>query len=42
MNFQYTYTVEGFRWLLSEQGGLEILAEHRSPDGRFQTAVCKR
>jgi hypothetical protein len=42
MNFQYTYTVEAFRWLLSEQGGLEILAEHRSPDGRFQTAVCKR
>jgi hypothetical protein len=42
MNFQYTYAVEAFRWLLSEQGGLEILAEHQSPDGRFLTAVCKR
>jgi len=42
MNFSYTYTPEAFRWLLSEQGGLEILAEYCSPDGRFQTAVCKR
>ena len=42
MNFQYTYTPEAFRWLLAEQGGLQILAEHRSPDGRFLTAVCKK
>jgi hypothetical protein len=42
MNFQYTYTPEAFRWLLSQQGGLEIIAEHQSPDGRFLTAVCKR
>jgi hypothetical protein len=42
MNFQYTYTLAAFRWLLSEQGGLEIMAEHPSPDGRFLTAVCKR
>ena len=42
MNFQYTYTPEAFRWLLSKQGGLEILAEHASPDGRFLTAVCKK
>jgi uncharacterized SAM-dependent methyltransferase len=42
MNFQYTYTPEAFRWLLAEQGGLEIMAEYPSPDGRFLTAVCKR
>jgi hypothetical protein len=42
MNFQYTYAPEAFRWLLSEHGGLRILAEHRSPCGRFLTAVCKR
>ncbi|HUI55370.1 MAG TPA: L-histidine N(alpha)-methyltransferase [Bryobacteraceae bacterium] len=42
MNFQYTYTPEAFRWLLSQQGGLEILAEYRSPDARFLTAVCRR
>jgi uncharacterized SAM-dependent methyltransferase len=42
MNFQYTYTPEAFRWLLHEQGGLEILKEYRSPDARFLTAVCKK
>ena len=42
MNFQYTYAPEAFRWLLAEHGGLRILAEHQSPDGRFLTAVCKK
>ena len=42
MNFQYTYTPEAFRWLLCEQGGLRILKEHLSPDGRFLTAVCRK
>jgi uncharacterized SAM-dependent methyltransferase len=42
MNFQYTYTLEAFRWLLAEQGGLEILEEHQSPDARFLTALCRR
>ena len=42
LNFQYTYTVEAFRWLLTEHGGLEMLEEHLSADGRFLTAVCKR
>src|ERR1019366_1217108 len=42
MNFQYTYTREAFRWLVSEHGGLQILEEHQSPDGRFVTAVCKK
>jgi uncharacterized SAM-dependent methyltransferase len=42
LNFQYTYKPEAFRWLLEEQGGLEILQEYRSPDGRFITAMCRR
>jgi uncharacterized SAM-dependent methyltransferase len=42
LNFQYTYTPAAFRWLLHEQGGLEILHEYQSPDARFLTAVCAR
>jgi uncharacterized SAM-dependent methyltransferase len=42
LNFQYAYTPEAFRWLIGEHGGLEIMQELRSPDGRFLTAVCKR
>jgi uncharacterized SAM-dependent methyltransferase len=42
LNFQYTYTPESFRWLLRDQGGLEIIEEYASPDGRFLTAICKK
>jgi len=42
MNFQYTYAADSFRWLLTQQGGLEILEEYESPDGRFLTAYCKK
>jgi L-histidine N-alpha-methyltransferase len=42
LNFQYAYTPDAFRWLLREQGGLDILREYSSPDGRFLTAVCKK
>ncbi|HYW44206.1 MAG TPA: L-histidine N(alpha)-methyltransferase [Bryobacteraceae bacterium] len=42
LNFQYVYTPEAFRWLVTEQGGLEILREYCSPDVRFLTAVCKK
>jgi hypothetical protein len=42
MNFQYTYAPQAFRWLVCEQGGLRIVAEHQSPDGRFLTVVCKK
>ena len=42
LNFQYTYTPDSFRWLLRDQGGLEILEEYTSPDGRFLTAICKK
>lgn len=42
LNFQYTYTPLSFRWLLREQGGLQILEEYSSADGRFLTAICKK
>lgn len=42
MNFQYTYTPDAFRWLVSKHGGLEILKEYTSPDARFVTVVCKK
>ena len=42
LNFQYAYTPEAFRWLLTEQGGLDIVREYLSPDGRFLTAICRK
>ena len=42
LNFQYAYTPEAFRWLLTEHGGLDLVRVHLSPDGRFLTAVCKK
>jgi uncharacterized SAM-dependent methyltransferase len=42
LNFQYTYTPEALRWLLTTHGGLEIIKEYRSSDSRFLTAVCKK
>lgn len=42
LNFQYSYTADAFRWLLREQGGLKILREHLSSDGRFLTAICTK
>jgi uncharacterized SAM-dependent methyltransferase len=42
MNCQYTYAAESFRWLIGEHGGLDILDEHESPDGRFLTAICQK
>lgn len=42
LNFSYTYTPEAFRWLVSEHGGLTILDELISPDGRFLTLVCRK
>lgn len=42
LNFQYAYTPEAFRWLLREHGGLEIVREYASPDGRFLTALCRK
>jgi hypothetical protein len=42
MNFSYEYTGSAFRWLLEKHGGLKILDEVVSPDGRFALAVCSR
>lgn len=42
LNFQYTYTPEAFRWLLTTHGGFKIVKEYPSPDHRFLTAVCKK
>ena len=42
LNFQYTYTPEAFRWLVTSHGGLEIIGELVSPDRRFMTVVCKK
>ena len=40
LNFRYLFTREAFRWLLTEHGGLRIVTEIPSADGRFVTAVC--
>jgi uncharacterized SAM-dependent methyltransferase len=42
LSFNYTYSVEAFRWVLTEHGGLKILNEYPSPDGRYLTVVCSR
>lgn len=42
LNFQYVYTPDAFKWLVQDHGGLEILKEYTSPDGRFLTALCKK
>jgi len=42
MNFSYEYTRPAFRWLLEKHGGLKVLDEIPSADGRFVVAVCSR
>jgi uncharacterized SAM-dependent methyltransferase len=42
LNFNYVYTPEAFRWLIGEHGGLTILDEWASPDGRFLTLLCRK
>src|SRR5437868_4545643 len=42
LSFNYTYSVEAFRWVLTEHGGLNILQEFPSSDGRYVTMVCSR
>jgi len=42
LSFNYTYSMEAFRWVLTEQGGLTILQEFPSSDGRYVTVVCSR
>jgi uncharacterized SAM-dependent methyltransferase len=42
LSFNYTYSIEAFRWVLTGHGGLKILREYPSPDGRYVTMVCSR
>ena len=42
LSFNYTYSIEAFRWVLTKHGGLKILQEYASPDGRYLTVVCSR
>jgi uncharacterized SAM-dependent methyltransferase len=42
LSFNYTYSIEAFRWVLTTHGGLKILHEYPSPDGRYVTVVCSR
>jgi uncharacterized SAM-dependent methyltransferase len=42
LSFNYTYSIEAFRWVLTKHGGLKILHEYPSPDGRYVTVVCSR
>jgi uncharacterized SAM-dependent methyltransferase len=42
LNFNYSFTAEALRELLVERGGLRILEEIPSPDGRYMLMVCSR
>jgi uncharacterized SAM-dependent methyltransferase len=42
LNFSYRFTAEALRALLVERGGLHILDEIPSPDGRYLLVVCSR
>ena len=42
LSFNYAYSADAFRWVLTERGGLKILDEFPSPDGRYLTVVCSK
>jgi len=42
LNFSYSFTPEALRALLVERGGLHILDQMPSPDGRYLLVVCSR
>lgn len=42
LNFGYRFTAEALRALLVDRGGLRILEEIPSPDGRYLLVVCSR
>jgi uncharacterized SAM-dependent methyltransferase len=42
MNFRYLYSPQAFTWLLEKHGGLDIIEQMHSPDGRFVTAICSK
>jgi hypothetical protein len=42
LNFRYRFTRAAFRWLITDQAGLKVLAEIPTADGRFVTMVCSK
>lgn len=42
LNFRYRFTRDALRWLIAEHGGLKIMGEIPSADGRFVTAICSK
>jgi hypothetical protein len=42
LNFYYRFTAEALHTVLVERGGLRILEEIPSPDGRYLLVVCSR
>ncbi|MGA3079528.1 MAG: hypothetical protein ABSG56_38370, partial [Bryobacteraceae bacterium] len=42
LNFSYRFTTEALHTLLVERGGLRILDEILSQDGRYLLLVCSR
>lgn len=42
LNFEYLYSAEAFRWIVTHRGKLKIVDEIPGPGGRFLTLVCSR
>ena len=42
LNFRYRFTREALRWLIADHGGLRVMGEIPSADGRFVTAICSK
>jgi uncharacterized SAM-dependent methyltransferase len=42
LNFRYRFTREALRWLVADHGGLKIVGEIPSADGRFVTMICSK
>jgi hypothetical protein len=40
LNFRYHFTRDALRWLLCQHGGLKIVGEIPSADGKFVTVIC--
>jgi hypothetical protein len=42
LNFEYRYSAEAFRWIVTDRGKMKIVDEIPGPGGRFLTLVCSR
>jgi hypothetical protein len=42
LNFNYRFTRESFKWLLTRHAGLHIKGEIPSADGKYITAICTK